>query len=187
MVLNLPSMQEMKAARLRLGLTQSTLAQSAGVSQPLIARLENGSVDPRYSTLKSIIEALNRAERQEVFLKDVMTTPVVAVRSTDGLHEAISLMREKDISQLPVLNKGLPVGSLSERNVVSALAHSHDPETIKRASVQDVMGPPFPTVAPNESVDHVYSLLEDHPAILVVERGRLVGLVSKSNMLKLFG
>ncbi len=186
MVLALPAMQELKAARLRLGLTQSALAKSAGVSQPLIARLENGSVDPRYSTLRNIVEALNRAERKDILLQDVMTAPVVAVRSTDTIHEAITVMRDKDISQLPVLAKGLPVGSLSERSVVRALAQSHDPEAIKRALVKDIMSSPFPTVGPGESVDHVYSLLEDHPAILVMDRGRLVGLVSKSNLLALF-
>lgn len=181
-MLTLPTAADLKAQRTRLGLTQAAVARAAGVSQPLVARIERGSVDPRWSTLKAIVDALNRAERQEVALADVMTKEIVTVRPGDTLQEAIRTMREGGYSQLPVVQKGLPVGSLSERDVVHALAGATR-EDLARTPVRDVMGPPFPTVAPSDPVEVATRLLEDHPAVVVMERGRLVGLVAKSNLL----
>jgi predicted transcriptional regulator len=44
-------------ARRRAGLTQRALAESAGVPQPAIARIESGSVSPRLSTLEQLLAA----------------------------------------------------------------------------------------------------------------------------------
>jgi len=43
----LPTPEELKKRRTNLNLTQNELARLAGVSQPLIARIESGDVDPR--------------------------------------------------------------------------------------------------------------------------------------------
>lgn len=183
--LHVPSAAELRATRLRLGLTQSEVAKAAGVSQPLIARMENESVDARLSTFRAVVDALNRAERTVVTLKDVMHAPVDVVRATDTMAEAIRLMREKSYSQVPVIAKGIPVGSLSERAVVHALAGARDAEALARAPVRDSMGPPFPTASPETSVDQAARLLEDQSALLVMERGKLLGIVSKADLLSL--
>jgi len=181
----MPSPQELRAFRLRLGLTQAELARAAGVSQPLIARIEKETVDPRASTLRSIVLALNRAERKEVLIRDVMVSPVLSAKATDTVHDIIRLMREKGISQLPVVSKGVPVGSVSERQIIHALGVAQDAEAVGREQVRDIMGPPFPTAAPDTSVGQAYALLEDQPALLVMDRGQLVGLVAKSDVLRL--
>lgn len=185
MALEIPELEELKRWRLKLGLTQSQVASAAGVSQPLIARIERGSVDPRLSTMRSIIKALRDAERREVKLKDVMTHPVMSVRSTDTVHSAIQLMREKGFSQVPVVSKGFPVGSISERTIVHLLSEKKNTEELSKAFVGDIMGAPFPMVEPGASTEEVYGMLEEAAAVLVVERGKLVGLVSKSDLLNL--
>lgn len=185
MTLDLPTPAAIRALRLSLGLTQAEVARLAGVSQPLIARIEKGSVDPRLSTLRGVVEALNGAERRKVRLSDIMTTPVAAVKATDTLAEAAALMRDRGYSQLPVVHKGQPVGSLSERTVVHALSESSDAASLAKAAVRDVMGPPFPTMEPSDTVDAAFRLLDQYPALIVMERGRIVGLVAKSNLLHL--
>lgn len=185
MPLRVPLPDEVRALRRRLSLTQAQVANAAGVSQPLVARIENGTVDPRLSTFTKVLEALNRAERKGVLLQEVMTTPVTSVRATESLSSAIRTMREKGISQLPVLSKGLPVGSLSDRIVVHALSLASDADQLARQNVAEVMGQPFPTAAPDMSVDQAYRVLEDQPAILVMARGKVVGIVSKADLLSL--
>jgi transcriptional regulator with XRE-family HTH domain len=49
--------QILREARLRAGLTQRVLAGRAGVSQPLVARIERGEVDPPFSRLLSLVRA----------------------------------------------------------------------------------------------------------------------------------
>ncbi len=53
--MQLPTPEDLKKRRNELGLTQSDLAKRAGVSQPLIARIESGDVDPRLSTVRKIL------------------------------------------------------------------------------------------------------------------------------------
>jgi predicted transcriptional regulator len=183
--LHVPLPAELRALRRRLGLTQAEVARAAGVSQPLVARMESGAVDPRASTLRAVVEALGQAERKGVHLREIMTAPVTSVKATDTVAAAIRVMREKGISQLPVLGKGVPVGSLSDRTVIHALSEATDADALARTPVGSLMGPPFPMADPDTSVDQAFPLLEDQPAVLIVERGKLLGIVSKADLLSL--
>lgn len=185
MALHVPLPTEVRALRKKLGLTQAEVARAAGVSQPLIARIERGSVDPRCSTMAAVLEALNKAERKGVLLREVMTVPVTSVKTTDTVASATRVMREKDISQLPVISKGASVGSLSDRGIVHALSEAEDADALARMTVGQIMGPPFPMAAPETSVEQAYRLLEDQPAILVVDKGKLVGIVAQADLLSL--
>lgn len=68
--MQIPTGEDIRAARLKKGLTQSKLAEKAGVSQPLIARIESSDVDPTVDTLYGIVSALNGSS-SEVEQKDV--------------------------------------------------------------------------------------------------------------------
>ncbi len=181
-MLTLPTPAELKAQRARLGLTQAELAERAGVSQSLIARVEGGKVDPSYSTLRALVEALNEAERREAKLLDLMAAPVASVAPDDPIREAVHRMREAAISQLPVLEDGAPVGSVSERDIVHALTGATKEEIVDQP-VSTVMGAPFPAVEPGTSVEAALRLLEDRPALLVMEKGTVIGIVTKSDLL----
>ena len=68
--MQIPTGEDIRAARENSGLTQSELAERAGVSQPLIARIESNDVDPTIDTLYSVVAALNDStadvEQEEV-------------------------------------------------------------------------------------------------------------------------
>ena len=185
-MLQLPTPGELKAQRARLGLTQQALADAAGISQSMVARIEGGKVDPSYSTVQALVRALNQAEQQAVSLVELMTAPVVSVAPGDKVAEAVARMQADGYSQLPVLQDGTPVGSMSDQDVVRALSGKR-PEELRERPVDAVMGPPFPAVAPEASPDDVLSLLEARPAVLVMEQGRVIGLVTKSDLLDAIG
>jgi predicted transcriptional regulator len=112
-----------------------------------------------------------------------MSSPVVTVKASDSVGKAVAVMREHGFSQVPVVSKGLPVGSVSERGIVHRLHEASDPRALPAMPVRDIMGPSLPMVDPDTPVDTVYGMLDQHSAVLVVERGRLVGLVARSNLL----
>ncbi|MBI2647565.1 helix-turn-helix domain-containing protein, partial [Candidatus Woesearchaeota archaeon] len=56
---------EVKKIRKKLELTQTQLANRAGVSQSLIAKVESGRIDPTYSKTKKIFSALSELEKKE--------------------------------------------------------------------------------------------------------------------------
>ncbi|MEL7361963.1 MAG: pyridoxal-phosphate dependent enzyme, partial [Bacteroidota bacterium] len=85
---------------------------------------------------------------------------VVAVSPSDTLADAIARMTEYGISQLPVIDEGEPVGSLTERSVLQRLIE--DPAS-RDAAVADTMGDPLPVVPANLHLDHLSAYL-DGPA-----------------------
>ena len=112
--------------RKRLGLTQKQLADLSGVSQSLIAKIESGKIDPAYSKIMRIVSALE-AKQSEVkkTVKEIMSSSIVSVGPDDSMEKAIRIMRKRNISQLPVLESGMCVGSLSDSMVLELLSKKH--------------------------------------------------------------
>ncbi|GAA1345059.1 hypothetical protein GCM10009647_089380 [Streptomyces sanglieri] len=62
-----------RKVRMETGLTQSELAERAGFSQPLIARIENEEVNPRASTLREILTELEIDPDASIASSDVQS------------------------------------------------------------------------------------------------------------------
>jgi len=182
-------LSEVKAMRTRLGLSQKQLAELAGVTQAYISKIEARTVDPRVSTLEKISKALERATAMEkrATVGQIMTSPIVAVKSDDRVDKAIQLMKSHDISQLPVLDEEVQVGSISEATVVQRIASGENMARLLKRNVDEIMENSFPTVSKDTDIDVVYSLLEHEPAIIVVEHGKVIGIVTKADLFKLAG
>lgn len=185
-MIDLPTGEDVRKLRQKLGLTQSELARRAGVSQSLIARIEAGDIDPRLSTLRKIWKVLRDARvTKGLCAGDIMKSPVVHVTPKDTIAYATRLMKENDISQLPVLENGIQVGSISEAGLVSAVTSERDLAEISMKPVIEVMNDGFPTVSKNLDVATVSRFVEVNPAVLVVERGKVIGIITKADIIKL--
>lgn len=121
--------------------------------------------------------------------RDIMSHKPVALRSDDSITEAIRVLLRKDISGVPVVDEaGELVGILSERDCLRVIAvgeyNAADHERLR--SVAEFMTPPRYTVTAEVGI---YSLadffLTHHERRLpVVEGNRLVGLVSRRDVLR---
>ena len=65
--------------------TQQELAEKSNVSQAHIARIENGTVDPRLSTVNALLNALS-SDVMTLKVKDVMSKPIHSVQSTETVQ-----------------------------------------------------------------------------------------------------
>lgn len=182
--MQLPTPDELKQKRMELGLTQSDLAKRAGVSQPLIARIESGDVDPRLSTLRKIIEVFGEAERDEIQVVSIMNTNVISVSPEELVDAAVQMMGKYHISQIPVIAGGIPVGSISEEMIIRSLA-DRKKSAVSHTIIREMMGDPFPTVSPNADIKVISHLLEKNPAVLVLEKGKVAGVVTKHDVMQL--
>ena len=142
--MDLPTPQDLRERRNELGLTQSELAERADVSQPLIARIEGGDVDPRLSTLRRIVTALEEAEGGIIKARDLMNSPVVGVAPDDSVHQAKELMDEKGYSQVPVIRDGAPQGLIGNSDI-----RQRPEENVGELPVAEVMNESIATVEPD--------------------------------------
>jgi cystathionine beta-synthase len=67
-----------------------------------------------------------------------------AVKPTDTVRYAFNIMREHDLSQMPVMDNGDMVGSITESDVLKFLLENPMQHTEKTVDI--VMGKPFPIV-----------------------------------------
>jgi predicted transcriptional regulator len=166
--------------RLEAKLTQKRLADLVGVSQAHIARIEKGKVDPRLSTVNKILEVL--AVNREKKCRDIMTRGVIFAKPRDSVLKVSEIMVRHAISQLPVINGSKVVGTVTEEDIIRKLGSN-----IAEEKVENIMGPPLPVVSEDTSVSAIRPILERRPGVLVVRGRKIVGIVTRSDLLKIIG
>jgi len=167
----------LKKKRLEAGLTQSQLAKMVGVSQAHIAKIEGEKVDPRLSTVNKILETLEGGKRRKC--SDIMTQGVITARPKDRIREASETMVRHAISQLPVIEDGRVVGIITEEAIVRNLSPN-----IADEPVEKVMEPPLPSVPEDTDLTVTKPLLEKNSGVLVTKKGKLVGIITRSDLLE---
>jgi len=181
----LPEISEIGKRRRRLGVTQTQLAKLAGVSQSLIAKIEASKVDPSFSNVKRLSDALEELEKHErASAKDILTSSIISVKKSDLVSGAIKLIQSKGISQLPVMDGEHIIGSFSEGTVTELLASGTDFSRLSKMRVGQVMDEPFPTVREDTPITAITPLLQYNSAVLVMRSGKMQGIITKANLLK---
>jgi predicted transcriptional regulator len=177
MDLQLVNGEYLKKLRLERGLSQTEVARFADISQAHVAKIESGKVDPRLSTVNKMLLVLSKRERISRTCGEIMSR-VIFVKPDTPVKKVIDVMRSSGYSQMPVMQKGLQLGSISEET----LLHNMD-RKLGRLRARDIMDRPFPIVDSRDAVDSMPPLLDTHPAILVSEKGKIVGIITKSDLL----
>jgi len=180
----LPDLNEIKARRISAGLTQSQLAELSSVSQSLVAKIESGNIEPSYGRTKRLFDCLTRLKLgKEKQAKEVMTKPVRFVKADESLKKAIKALERYGLSQLPVLDKEKQVGSISEKSILAKI-NSSPRMDVEKSKVEEVMEEALPTIQASTPISVISQLLNFNAAILVVEKGKSVGIITKSNLLE---
>jgi len=105
---------------------------------------------------------------------------LVYVTPDATVGEALDLMNSHGLSQAPVLESGKSIGSIRDNRVMAQLLDNRD---LLQSPVTQVMDSPFPVVNENVDVGRAKQYLKDSPAVLVEEYGRIVGIVTRHDVL----
>lgn len=177
----LAEINEIKILRRRHNLTQSQLAKLSGVSQSLIAKLEAGVMDPSYSNFRKIFDVLTGlGEKKEVKAGDIVSAKIISIGRNKSLDEAIKKMKLYGISQVPVMEKNNVIGLVAETGVIESI---HQGKDVKKLIITDVMEEAPPTVPLKTPLRIVTELLRVSPLIVITDKGRLRGVITKADVL----
>lgn len=121
-------------------------------------------------------------------VQEIMSENPIAIEANQTVREAMNRLLSEDIRHLPVLDNGLLVGMLSDRDVRSIASATLSGEVSDQlaAPVSDLMTSDPITVDPEADVGEVIDLMIEHKvgALPVVAEDRLVGIVSYVDVLR---
>ncbi len=182
----LPMLSELKIRRKQLGITQSELSRHTGVSQSLIAKIESETVIPGYENAKRLFDYLDSLEeKNQLSAFDLMNNQVITIEADASLKKAVRLMEQHSVSQLPVLKNGTVVGTIHEKDLLLQIGKSKTPEQLAQANVEIAMTEALPQITKTTPFRVVSALMSHHDAVLVTEKGKIHGILTKSDLLKL--
>ncbi len=106
---------------------------------------------------------------------------LVTITPSQTVRQALNLMETYTISQLPIVESGDCVGSVSEGPLMArAIAQ---PQVLDEP-VTEIMEAPYPVVDAQLSLERFSELLSrETPAVLVRQRGKLSGIVTRYDVL----
>ena len=148
-------------------------------------------------------------------IKDVMNKSVITCAPEDSLGEVARLLRENNISGMPVVEEGKIVGMVSEGDLLG-LFESHESsgelwlpspleiieipirsivrlekakkalENMTEKPVRDIMEKTVHTISPDDTLEEASNMITGHKVnrLPVVENGKLVGIVARSDIIK---
>jgi len=132
---------------------------------------EQGFLEEPVAPLMAILRGKERA------VSGVITVDIAA-----KVREAVDLMRHYNVSQLPVIDTGIMVGSLREEVLMKALL---DNPKMYDDYVAKVMEKPFPVVEPGADLESaIKSLLRGTPAVVVGKENRLEGIITRIDVIE---
>lgn len=130
-----------------------------------------------------------------VFVKTRMTTDPWTVRADATIPEAIALMKDHHVRHLPVMDAGKVVGVISEGDIDSALPSKATSLSVNeltylvnKLAVAKVMSPEPITITSEDLLEQAAVIMRQAKIEMlpVVDGGRLVGVITESDLLDAF-
>ncbi len=136
---------------------------------------EHGFLRPERITARYVLESKGKDVR-ELFEIDPLTS----------VRKALDLMRQKDISQIPVLDRGKPVGSVHDSDLMAKVLER---PTLVDSPVSSVMEPSFPVVNIDSHIDDVIKMMtaKRNAAVLIEDQQKVVGILSRYDVIEFMG
>jgi len=133
---------------------------------------ENGFWEDKMTEVTTLKDIL--AQRENVPL-------LIFVKSTDILSEAVTLMHKYNISQIPVIDDNIVIGSLHEAALMKLL---HDGIDFTKQTISAIMGTPMPTMDESMNVTEAYRILLSGETAIIVTRNRVpFSIVTRTDLI----
>ncbi len=126
-------------------------------------------------------EGKRRATVGDVLRSKRPLPPLITVEDTDVVKNALDLLRQYEISQIPVMRAHEQIGSINDVTVMQAVFDQAD---IIHKPVREVMGRPFPVLDQTEEIDRAYKFLTlANPAVVVTDEDEPIGVLTRQDII----
>lgn len=167
--------KEIRSRRQELGWSQKKLADRAGVSQSLIAKLERKENVPSYESIKKIYDVLQENRKNE-YAEDFAQDDIISVEVGDPVSKAVKLMLENDYSQIPVKEGDDYVGMVLSIDIV---------DEDRNKEVEEIMKHSFPILPAKSPKSVVVELLKEkkYNAVMIKDEDNSWKIVTTADLL----
>ena len=126
-------------------------------------------------------EGKRRATAGDVLRSKRPLPPLITVKDTDVVKDALDLLRKYEISQIPVMRANEQIGSINDVAVMQAVFDQAD---IIHKPVAEVMGRPFPVLDQSEEIERAYKLLTlANHAVVVTDEDEPIGVLTRQDII----
>ena len=136
---------------------------------------ENGFLVPERITARYILQSKHQDPHS-----------LVAIEPGTSVRQALDLIKQHDISQLPVLEGGKPVGALHDHELMTAVME--EPSMVSQP-VSTIMGPSFPSLNIDSQIEDVVHLMmkKKNSAVLLEEDSTINGILTRYDVIEFMG
>jgi signal-transduction protein with cAMP-binding, CBS, and nucleotidyltransferase domain len=118
------------------------------------------------------------------FVHDIMKKHVISIDASMTVQDAAKMMDDASIGAVVVLENGIAVGIITERDLARRVIAKGKPLT---TSVKEIMSAPLIVINPDDTVWELAQLMKTRRIhrVPAVKDGRVVGMVTTSDFVKL--
>ena len=132
---------------------------------------ENGFLIPDRITVRFVLQSKPRSVQQ-----------LVAVDPNATVRDALDVIKQHDISQLPVIEKGRAVGTVIDNDLMSAVLDNN--ATLDKP-VKELMEPAYPVIGADSPIEHTIDFLKKKDsAVLIEDNHKLVGILTRYDVIE---
>jgi predicted transcriptional regulator len=169
---------EIRVKREKYQIKSYKLAKYAGISASTLSKVEKGKINPSYELIYKIVSSLDEliySSGKNTKIKDVMTSPVIKLSPIDSTSKAKAIIKEKGISQIPIIDeRGIVVGLITEKGLLNNPNAKICAECISYS--YSILGPDY-------DFETAKNIIKGNQAILVEKNGSLIGILTKSDFI----
>lgn len=116
-------------------------------------------------------------------VKDIMTKDVVSIDVNNSIFDAAELMSSNQLGCLVIMDGELPVGIVTERDMVRRVVAKKLPLNVK---ISEIMSKSLITIDPNTSLKEAARVMSTNKIrrLPVLKKNKLVGIVVASDFVR---
>jgi CBS domain-containing protein len=123
-------------------------------------------------------------EKFPSIVEDAMSSPVITVDGDTNVRDSAILMGKKEIGSIIVVDKGIPLGIVTKRDLMQRVVSLC--RDVCEVRIKEIMSSPLITIEKNVGILKAMRKMREHKVtqLVIIEEGKLLGIISERDVIK---